>query len=148
MCRYPLHTHRNAHDIVSYILASCCNNLMCAVFTILFILKITGCMLSSCTTKHGRIPTAKFLWCRPFIFHRLQQSQHSLMQVDVVGRTPALEVATAGPQTPLELAASVATAAPGHHHQSSSSAPNLDIPGVLLQLHMLVCFMHFDIFIQ
>ena len=52
------------------------------------------------------------------------------VQVDLVGRTPALEVATAGPQTPLELAASVATAAPGHHHQSSSSAANQDSPGV------------------
>ena len=57
----------------------------------------------------------------------MESSRHAHVQVE---RTPALEVATTGPQTPLELAASVAAAAPGHHHQSSSSAPNQDSPGV------------------
>lgn len=56
-------------------------------------------------------------------------SSSSLSMVGGVGRTPALEVATAGPQTPLELAASVATAVPGHHHQSSASASTQNSPG-------------------
>ena len=62
----------------------------------------------------------------------MQSGQHTHMQVGSAGRTPALEVATAGPQTPLELAASVATAVPGHHHQSSAAASTQNKPGVLL----------------
>lgn len=62
------------------------------------------------------------------------------MQVDLAGRTPTLEVATAGPQTPLELAASVANAAPGHHHHSTSSAAHQDSAGVSLRQYFCSTF--------
>ena len=61
------------------------------------------------------------------------------MQVDVTGSAAALEVATAGPQTPLELAASVATAVPGAHTQSAASAPQQDSPGMLQWFPALSC---------
>lgn len=48
---------------------------------------------------------------------------------EVRASTAALAAATAGSQTPLELAASVATAVPGPHHQSSSSSAAQPQPG-------------------
>ena len=129
---------------VLQVLCRVVHNLICAVHLAshcLLTMIDARCYLHI-STWHTR---AKLLWCLQCVFHIVGQSQHSLVQVDLVGRTPALEVASTGPQTPLELAASVATAAPGHHHPSSSSAPKQDTTGVPLLwhllLHTLYCFM-------
>lgn len=50
-----------------------------------------------------------------------QQQPDSVVAEEVRSSTAALQAATAAPQTPLELAASVATAVPGPHHHSSSA---------------------------
>ena len=49
-----------------------------------------------------------------------QQQPNSVVAEEVRSSTAALQAATSAPQTPLELAASVATAVPGPHHHSSS----------------------------
>ena len=48
-----------------------------------------------------------------------KQQTDAVIQQEVRTSTAALQAATAAPQTPLELAASVATAVPGPHHRPS-----------------------------
>ena len=57
-----------------------------------------------------------------------KQQTDAVIQQEVRTSTAALQAATAAPQTPLELAASVATAVPGPHHgpaqdQTSAGGP-------------------------
>jgi len=50
-----------------------------------------------------------------------KQQTDAVIQQEVRTSAAALQAATAAPQTPLELAASVATAVPGPHHGPSSA---------------------------
>lgn len=95
---------------------------------VLFARSCRQCNMKGYMPDEGTIFLAIPLLC-------LMKQVSIFVQVDLAGRTPALEVAT-GPQTPLELAASVANAAPGHHHHSTSSAPHQDSAGVCLRRHI------------
>ena len=50
-----------------------------------------------------------------------KQQTDAVIQQEVRTSAAALQAATAAPQTPLELAASVATAVPGPHHRPSTA---------------------------
>lgn len=130
-------TCRNACDIVSCFHVTALHALCTQTASILLI--IIGCTLllaQHYMAHNNKVPVVPSI-CVPLSL----ASQRSFVQVEL---PPALEVATAGPQTPLELAASVAAAAPGHHHLSSSSAPTQDSAG--LPLLCICCLTHYKCF--
>ncbi len=62
-----------------------------------------------------------------------KQQSDAVIQQEVRTSAAALQAATAAPQTPLELAASVATVVPGPHHRPVQDQASIGGPCIHLQ---------------
>ncbi len=67
-----------------------------------------------------------------------KQQTDAVIQQEARTSAAALQAATAAPQTPLELAASVATAVPGPHHRPSTAQDQASAGGPYAHLQSML----------
>ncbi|DBA73228.1 TPA: hypothetical protein ACH3X1_011294 [Trebouxia sp. C0004] len=72
-----------------------------------------------------------------------KQQTDAVIQKEFRTSGAALQAATAAPQTPLELAASVATAVPGPHHRPSTAQDQASAGGLTFMCRPCLIFSHF-----